>query len=104
MKIPEPIIDPTTSAVASSREIALTNWACGCWVVVIQWSSPSGLCRARGNLVAPAGGRYVVGRRSPLLSREDRRAPAAPGRGILRSVRRGRRPQQRGGAASAGAV
>ncbi len=29
MKIPEPIIDPTTRAVASSREIALTNSVCG---------------------------------------------------------------------------
>jgi len=35
MKIPEPIIDPTTRAVASSREIALTKSACGCWVVAI---------------------------------------------------------------------
>src|SRR3989449_3779984 len=35
MKIPEPIMDPTTRAVASSRESALTNSACGCWVVAI---------------------------------------------------------------------
>ncbi len=36
MKIPEPIIDPTTSAVASSREIARTKsvWG-GCSVVGI---------------------------------------------------------------------
>jgi hypothetical protein len=39
MKIPEPIIEPTTSAVASSREIALTNWVCGCWVVAMRQSS-----------------------------------------------------------------
>src|SRR3989449_2093044 len=62
MKIPEPIMDPTTRAVASSRESALTNSACGCWVVVI-W---------RGNLVASLWGRYVLG--PCTLSREDGRA------------------------------
>src|SRR6266571_1910558 len=69
MKIPEPIMDPTTRAVASSRESALTNSACGCWVVAI-W---------RGNLVAPAWCRYVFGPRTPyhvrttvrLLPREE---------------------------------
>src|SRR6059036_1112523 len=69
MKIPEPIMDPTTRAVASSRESALTNSPCGCWVVVI-W---------RGNLVAPAWCRYVFGLRTPyhvrttvrLLPREE---------------------------------
>jgi len=35
MKIPEPIIEPTTSAVASSREIALRNSVCGCCVVAM---------------------------------------------------------------------
>src|SRR5207249_519164 len=69
MKIPEPIMDPTTRAVASSRESALTKSACGCWVVAI-W---------RGNLVAPAWCRYVFGPRTPyhvrttvrLLPREE---------------------------------
>src|SRR6266576_1278938 len=69
MKIPEPIMDPTTRAVASSRESALTNSACGCWVVAI----------SRGNLVAPAWCRYVFGPRTPyhvrttvrLLPREE---------------------------------
>src|SRR2546423_4567051 len=30
MKIPEPIIEPATSIVASVRDIALTNSDCGC--------------------------------------------------------------------------
>ena len=30
MKIPEPIIEPATSMVASVRDIALTNSDCGC--------------------------------------------------------------------------
>src|SRR6266849_2153173 len=90
MKIPDPIIDPTTRAVASSREIALTKSVCGCWLVAI-W---------RGNLVAPAWGRYVLGRLSPL-SREDDRAPLAPGRRVLRLVRRGCDAQQGRGPASA---
>src|SRR2546422_8263630 len=37
-------------------------------------------------------------------SSEARRAPAASGRGVLRSVRRGRGPQQGSGALSAGAI
>src|SRR6266513_2461228 len=69
MKIPEPIMDPTTRAVASSRESALTKSAWGCWVVAI----------SRGNLVAPAWCRYVFGPRTPyhvrttvrLLPREE---------------------------------
>src|SRR6266853_6871468 len=83
MKIPEPIIDPTTSAVASSREIALTKSVWGCWVVAI-W---------RGNLVSPAWRLYVLGR-CYSLSHEDDRAPLAPGRRVLRFVRRGRHAQQ----------
>jgi len=35
MKIPEPIMEPTTSAVASSRDSALTNSVRGCCVVAI---------------------------------------------------------------------
>src|SRR5881296_2412301 len=93
MKIPEPIMDPTTRAVASSRESALTKSAWGCWVVAI-W---------RGNLVAPAWCRYVFGPRTHL-SREDDRAPVAPGRRVLRLVRRGRHAQHGRGAASARAV
>ena len=38
MKIPEPIIEPTTSAVASSREMAFTNsaWTGGCCAVAMR--------------------------------------------------------------------
>src|SRR6266487_4285856 len=90
MKIPEPIIDPTTSAVASSRESALTKSACGCWVVAI-W---------RGNLVAPGWGRYVLGPHNPPSSEGDR-ASLAPGRRVLRPVRRGGYAEQGSGAAAA---
>src|SRR5207248_814747 len=61
MKIPEPIMEPTTRAVASSREIALTKSVRGCCVVAIGWLLVG--CRAGVNLVAPAGGRHILRRR-----------------------------------------
>src|SRR2546428_3972986 len=54
MKIPEPIMDPTTRAVASTRDNAFTKSACGCLGAVI-W---------RGKLGLAVGGRYVLGPRN----------------------------------------
>src|SRR5918992_5024820 len=45
MKIPDPIIDPATSMVASVKVIALTNSACG--------SVMGGLCWRAATLVIP---------------------------------------------------
>ena len=75
MKIPEPIIEPTTSAVASSREMAFTNsaWTGGCCAVAMRVLAREKE-RAWDNLVSPDGARYLFARTDPP-PREVRRAP-----------------------------
>src|SRR5437879_1358863 len=68
--MPEPIIEPTTSAVASRREIAFTNSVCGCCVVAMR-APRGGGGRRSDNLVAPPGSRYLPAhRRNPLTGEE----------------------------------
>src|SRR3989441_43555 len=51
----------TTRAVASSRESALTNSVCGCCAVAMPSLLKGWGLQGRGNLVTPAGRRYVFG-------------------------------------------
>src|SRR2546426_2917083 len=69
MKMPEPIIEPTTSAVASRREMAFTNSVCGCCAVAMRV-----LGREEGagphNLVGLKRRRYLFAGPIPLPARD----------------------------------
>jgi hypothetical protein len=66
MKIPDPIIDPATSIVASVRDIALTNPglepASDCGVASVEAAEllMQGAVKARGASSASAGGDFLV--------------------------------------------
>src|SRR5690348_2081097 len=73
MKIPDPIIEPTTRAVASSREIARTNSVAGRCAVAMPCSCAGSGPGNPANLVRSGSGRYLGtdDRRSPPPKSED---------------------------------
>src|SRR3954469_19431185 len=74
MKIPDPIIDPATSIVASVRDIALTNPVPDCGVASVGTAEllMQGTEKARRASPAVAGGVFC---RESAKSRDARRGP-----------------------------
>jgi hypothetical protein len=62
MKIPDPIIEPATSIVASVRVIALTNSGLGCCVGIVDPEGVFGAATLVIQLLVMAGDRAIIGR------------------------------------------